>query len=150
MRSGGGFRVLTCRQWEAGVGLFNFAAPMLCFGRLFLLRSFWEWSPSLPCPTRTPPFRFCSLERSFDFLQGCQNLAKPTSLVGWSCSWTFFFGRLRLRLEWSDWSAQGARLLDAIGTFKPHTLRTPLKRDIVIRKVMKNYKCLWPFSDKTY
>ena len=37
MRSGGGFRVWTRRQLEAGVGLFNFAGPMLRLGRLFLL-----------------------------------------------------------------------------------------------------------------
>ena len=32
-------------------------------------------------------------------------------------------GPLRLRLEWSDWSPQGARLWDAIGDLKPHNVK---------------------------
>ena len=31
-----------------------------------------------------------------------------------------FAGRLRLRLEWSDWSSQGARVLDSMGSFRFH------------------------------
>ena len=63
----------------------------------------------------------CYFVRGFESLQGCQVFGIhefPSS----DCPVPGLFkGRLHLRLEWSDWSSQGARLLDSLGYFKTHS-----------------------------
>ena len=69
-----------------------------------------------------------------------------------------FAGRLRLRLEWSDWSSQGARVLDSLGSFRFHfsgkgggvplrssqSLRVVRRTKILVRFSINSY--LWSYS----
>ena len=86
---------------------------MLQLGRL-LLTPIMVWMNVLPCPTGTIPSSGCSLREVLALL-GFQVLEKPTSyrlIVPVHSN-----GHIRLSLEWSDRSSQGARVLDPLGSF---------------------------------
>ena len=59
----------------------------------------------------------CFSERGFAALHRSQVFGGPGFLSSFSPVPGHFYGRLRLRLEWSVWFTQGARLLDALGFF---------------------------------
>ena len=62
----------------------------------------------------------CYFVKEFESLQGCQVFGNHDFTSSDCPVPGLFKGRLRLRLEWSDWSSQGARFLDSIGYFKTH------------------------------
>ena len=114
------------RQLEAVVGLFIFAGPMLCLGRFFLTLII-IWTNSVSSTSSRDLSSNCFFERGFESLQRCQVFGKTDFFLSVSPILGYFNGRLRLRLEWSDWSAQGARLLDSFGSFKEGVLFIPHK-----------------------
>ena len=102
---------LICRQLEAVVGLISFAGSMLHLGRLFITPIIWMNSTT----TSRRDFRnpvTSSLKRGLAPLQRCQVFNETDIFSSASSVPSHFNGRLRLRLEWSDWPTQGARFLD--------------------------------------
>ena len=129
-------RRVTRRQLEAVVGLLNFAGPMLQLGKLFLtpvivwMNSFTSTSSrDLSIPVTA------SLKEALLSFTDPKFLGKPTSF---SPVPGHFNGRLRLRLEWSDWSAQCTRFLNAIGSFKPRKYEGDA-RDNVFHPVISGF-----------
>ena len=62
----------------------------------------------------------CFFTRGFAALQGDQVFGSHDPFLLDRPVPGLLKGRLHLRLEWSDWSSQGARLLDSLGYFNFH------------------------------
>ena len=66
----------------------------------------------------------CFFVQGFPALQGYHVFGSHDSWSQGDQVPGLFKGRLRLRLEWRDWSSQGARLLDSLGFFRFHFCET--------------------------
>ena len=97
-------------------------------GPMFLMTYLPPRKRSIPL---MPFFNFRSLEvlftltvvffvKGFPALQGYHDFGPHDSWSQGDQVPGLFRGRLRFRLEWRDWSSQGARLLDSLGFFTFH------------------------------
>ena len=111
---------LTRRQLESVVGLLNFAGPMLQLGRLSHSSHHLDEHLFFGESQGRSHSGGCVFERGFAAPHKSQDFGETDFLSSSPSIPGHFNGRLRLRLEWSDWASTGARLLDSIGVFKPH------------------------------